>query len=327
MQAYYPSPRSSGGLLAMIALLIVALVGVIVYFMVFDKKGLDNILIEGNTYLVDKTTYRFTNGTFEKDLKITASGNTYTFTTTEDVAYNFDLKTPPKSYEIKTITNDIFFIKDSEKDEYVQYKGTTFSMVSAKSAFESNENMVLSTFTINTLDAAPSYDEMFVMGPTGSIRTGAVKESMTGTLEQCKAKCGSDATCIGFNYNANDSSCELKTLGTFEKGLSGYVPSADAQYYYKDGTLGSSNTYIGEVTGFAAPTDGWNTGMTFDACIQEAKSVSSTGVVGVGYDTNGKKCYFTKGDFTGDVVFTPDPDNNKMMMCLGTGDLGLGCKQ
>ena len=326
MQAYYPTQKSSGGLLAMIALLVVALIGVIVYFMVFADKGYRNIFTGSSDYLVDKTMYNFTIDNFSKNLTVTISGDTYTFTDEESKAYNFDLKTPPKSYEIETISGNMFFIKNSEKDEYLQYKGSSFSMVSSKTVFESNENISLSSFTLSNITPPPTYDDI-VSGPTGFVRDGAVLKTMTGTLDDCKAECSSNSMCIGFNYNTADNSCELKTLsGTFEKGLSDYVSNVTAQYYYKKDTLGFSNTYTGSVTGFALDAGTWNTDLTFDDCLQEAKSASSSGVVGVGYDITNKTCYFSDGSTTDDIVLEDPQDPTKMMMCLGTRDIKQGCK-
>ena len=315
--------------MAMIALLVVALVGVIIYFMFFDTRGYKNLLIDSTEYLIDKNTYNFIIGTFSKDLKISKSGtaNTYTFTTTEDAAYNFDLKTAPKSYNIKTIAGDKFFIKDSEKDEYLKYDGSTFSMVGHNNAFENNKNILLSTFIINPIAPDPTYDDI-VIGPLGFVRDGASLKTITGTLNKCKAECSSNSMCIGFTYNNADSTCDLKTLsGSFVDGLSDYVSNLTAQYYYKTDTLGYSNTYTGTVTGFDNAPGTWNNNLNFEDCLQEAMSASSTGVVGVGYDVTNKKCLFSTGNASSTITLGNN-DPKKMMMCFGDNnrDIKKGCK-
>ena len=323
-----PAQESSKGLIALILLLVLALIGVVVYFMVFDKKH-KSLITSGGDDLVTGTTYMFSTNDFTSELTINKSGSDYTFTTTDGEEYNFDLKTPPKTYEVQTISGNTSYIKATDKDEYLQYDNGKFTMVNAKTMLKDNESVLLSSFTISTIAPEPTYEDISI-GPTDTRRDGAILKTMTGTLQECKRECSSNAMCIGFNYNNTSSACELKTspgLNTINV-LSTYIPDTTTQYYFKKGTIGSSNTYTGVVTGFTLGPDDWNTALTFDDCLDEARSVSSETVTGVGYDLKLKKCYFSGGTTTDPITHTTDDTNQKMMMCLDdpTLDIMGGCK-
>ena len=324
-----PAQESSKGLIALILLLVLALIGVVVYFMVFDKKH-KSLITSGGDDLVTGTTYMFSTNDFTSELTINKSGSDYTFTTTDGEEYNFDLKTPPKTYEVQTISGNTSYIKATDKDEYLQYDNGKFTMVNAKTMLKDNESVLLSSFTISTIAPEPTYEDISI-GPTDTRRDGAILKTMTGTLQECKRECSSNAMCIGFNYNNTSSACELKTspgLNTINV-LSTYIPDTTTQYYFKKGTIGSSNTYTGVVTGFTLGPDDWNTALTFDDCLDEARSVSSGTVTGVGYDLDSNQCYFSDGNTTIDpITHIPDDTNQKMMMCLDdpTLDIMGGCK-
>ena len=323
-----PAQESSKGLIALILLLVLALIGVVVYFMVFDKKH-KSLITSGGDDLVTGTTYMFSTNDFTSELTINKSGSDYTFTTTDGEEYNFDLKTPPKTYEVQTISGNTSYIKATDKDEYLQYDNGKFTMVNAKTMLKDNESVLLSSFTISTIAPEPTYEDISI-GPTDTRRDGAILKTMTGTLQECKRECSSNAMCIGFNYNNTSSACELKTspgLNTINV-LSTYIPDTTTQYYFKKGTIGSSNTYTGVVTGFTLGPDDWNTALTFDDCLDEARSVSSGTVTGVGYDQDSNTCYFSAGTTTDSITHKPDDTNQKMMMCLDdpTLDIMGGCK-
>ena len=323
-----PAQESSKGLIALILLLVLALIGVVVYFMVFDKKH-KSLITSGGDDLVTGTTYMFSTNDFTSELTINKSGSDYTFTTTDGEEYNFDLKTPPKTYEVQTISGNNSYIKATDKDEYLQYDNGKFTMVNAKTMLKDNESVLLSSFTISTIAPEPTYEDISI-GPTDTRRDGAILKTMTGTLQECKRECSSNAMCIGFNYNNTSSACELKTspgLNTINV-LSTYIPDTTTQYYFKKGTIGSSNTYTGVVTGFTLGPDDWNTALTFDDCLDEARSVSSGTVTGVGYDLDSNRCYFSGGTTTDPITHTTDDTNKKMMMCLDdpTLDIMGGCK-
>ena len=323
-----PAQESSKGLIALILLLVLALIGVVVYFMVFDKKH-KSLITSGGDDLVTGTTYMFSTNDFTSELTINKSGSDYTFTTTDGEEYNFDLKTPPKTYEVQTISGNTSYIKATDKDEYLQYDNGKFTMVNAKTMLKDNESVLLSSFTISTIAPEPTYEDISI-GPTDTRRDGAILKTMTGTLQECKRECSSNAMCIGFNYNNTSSACELKTSPGLNTSnvLSTYIPDTTTQYYFKKGTIGSSNTYTGVVTGFTLGPDDWNTALTFDDCLDEARSVSSGTVTGVGYDLKLKKCYFSDGNTTDSITHKPDDTNKKMMMCLDdpTLDIMGGCK-
>lgn len=323
-----PAQESSKGLIALILLLVLALIGVVVYFMVFDKKH-KSLITSGGDDLVTGTTYMFSTNDFTSELTINKSGSDYTFTTTDGEEYNFDLKTPPKTYEVQTISGNTSYIKATDKDEYLQYDNGKFTMVNAKTMLKDNESVLLSSFTISTIAPEPTYEDISI-GPTDTRRDGAILKTMTGTLQECKRECSSNAMCIGFNYNNTSSACELKTSPGLNTSnvLSTYIPDTTTQYYFKKGTIGSSNTYTGVVTGFTLGPDDWNTALTFDDCLDEARSVSSETVTGVGYDLKLKKCYFSGGTTTDPITHTTDDTNQKMMMCLDdpTLDIMGGCK-
>ena len=326
---YIPARKSSKGLIALILLLVLALIGVVVYFMVFDEKH-KSLITSGGDDLVTGTTYMFSTNDFTSELTINKSGSDYTFTTTDGEEYNFDLKTPPKTYEVQTISGNTSYIKATDKDEYLQYDNGKFTMVNAKTMLKDNESVLLSSFTISTIAPEPTYEDISI-GPTDTRRDGAILKTMTGTLQECKRECSSNAMCIGFNYNNTSSACELKTSPGVNTSnvLSTYIPDTTTQYYFKKGTIGSSNTYTGFVSGFTlVQADAWNTDLTFDDCLDEARSVSSGTVTGVGYDLGSKKCYFSYGTTTTDLIHTTDPDNQEMMMCLDdpTLDIMGGCK-
>ena len=323
-----PAQESSKGLIALILLLVLALIGVVVYFMVFDEKH-KSLITSGGDDLVTGTTYMFSTNDFMSELTINKSGSDYTFTTTDGEEYNFDLKTPPKTYEVQTISGNTSYIKATDKDEYLQYDNGKFTMVNAKTMLKDNESVLLSSFTISTIAPEPTYEDISI-GPTDTRRDGAILKTMTGTLQECKRECSSNAMCIGFNYNNTSSACELKTspgLNTINV-LSTYIPDTTTQYYFKKGTIGSSNTYTGVVTGFTLGPDVWNTDLTFDDCLDEARSVSSGTVTGVGYDQDSNTCYFSAGTTTDSITHKPDDTNQKMMMCLDdpTLDIMGGCK-
>ena len=323
-----PAQESSKGLIALILLLVLALIGVVVYFMVFDKKH-KSLITSGGDDLVTGTTYMFSTNDFTSELTINKSGSDYTFTTTDGEEYNFDLKTPPKTYEVQTISGNTSYIKATDKDEYLQYDNGKFTMVNAKTMLKDNESVLLSSFTISTIAPEPTYEDISI-GPTDTRRDGAILKTMTGTLQECKRECSSNAMCIGFNYNNTSSACELKTspgLNTINV-LSTYIPDTTTQYYFKKGTIGSSNTYTGVVTGFTLGPDDWNTALTFDDCLDEARSVSSGTVTGVGYDQDSNTCYFSAGTTTDSITHKPDDTNKKMMMCLDDPTLNImgGCK-
>ena len=323
-----PAQESSKGLIALILLLVLALIGVVVYFMVFDKKH-KSLITSGGDDLVTGTTYMFSTNDFTSELTINKSGSDYTFTTTDGEEYNFDLKTPPKTYEVQTISGNTSYIKATDKDEYLQYDNGKFTMVNAKTMLKDNESVLLSSFTISTIAPEPTYEDISI-GPTDTRRDGAILKTMTGTLQECKRECSSNAMCIGFNYNNTSSACELKTspgLNTINV-LSTYIPDTTTQYYFKKGTIGSSNTYTGVVSGFTLGSAVWNTDLTFDDCLDEARSVSSGTVTGVGYDQDSKTCYFSAGTTTDSITHKPDDTNQKMMMCLDdpTLDIMGGCK-
>lgn len=324
-----PAQESSKGLIALILLLVLALIGVVVYFMVFDKKH-KSLITSGGDDLVTGTTYMFSTNDFTSELTINKSGSDYTFTTTDGEEYNFDLKTPPKTYEVQTISGNTSYIKATDKDEYLQYDNGKFTMVNAKTMLKDNESVLLSSFTISTIAPEPTYEDISI-GPTDTRRDGAILKTMTGTLQECKRECSSNAMCIGFNYNNTSSACELKTSPGLNTSnvLSTYIPDTTTQYYFKKGTIGSSDTYTGDVTGFTTlGSDVWNTDLTFDDCLDEARSVSSGTVNGVGYDLKLKKCYFSGGTTTDPITHTTDDTNQKMMMCLDdpTLDIMGGCK-
>ena len=323
-----PAQESSKGLIALILLLVLALIGVVVYFMVFDKKH-KSLITSGGDDLVTGTTYMFSTNDFTSELTINKSGSDYTFTTTDGEEYNFDLKTPPKTYEVQTISGNTSYIKATDKDEYLQYDNGKFTMVNAKTMLKDNESVLLSSFTISTIAPEPTYEDISI-GPTDTRRDGAILKTMTGTLQECKRECSSNAMCIGFNYNNTSSACELKTSPGLNTSnvLSTYIPDTTTQYYFKKGTIGSSDTYTGDVTGFTLGPDDWNTALTFDDCLDEARSVSSGTVTGVGYDLKLKKCYFSAGTTTDPITHIPDDTNKKMMMCLDdpTLDIMGGCK-
>ena len=324
-----PAQESSKGLIALILLLVLALIGVVVYFMVFDKKH-KSLITSGGDDLVTGTTYMFSTNDFTSELTINKSGSDYTFTTTDGEEYNFDLKTPPKTYEVQTISGNTSYIKATDKDEYLQYDNGKFTMVNAKTMLKDNESVLLSSFTISTIAPEPTYEDISI-GPTDTRRDGAILKTMTGTLQECKRECSSNAMCIGFNYNNTSSACELKTSPGLNTSnvLSTYIPDTTTQYYFKKGTIGSSNTYTGVVSGFTLDTNGWNTDLTFDDCLDEARSVSSGAVTGVGYDLSSNTCYFSDGTTTDPITHIPDLDNKKMMMCLDdpTLDIMDGCKR
>ena len=325
-----PAQESSKGLIALILLLVLALIGVVVYFMVFDKKH-KSLITSGGDDLVTGTTYMFSTNDFTSELTINKSGSDYTFTTTDGEEYNFDLKTPPKTYEVQTISGNTSYIKATDKDEYLQYDNGKFTMVNAKTMLKDNESVLLSSFTISTIAPEPTYEDISI-GPTDTRRDGAILKTMTGTLQECKRECSSNAMCIGFNYNNTSSACELKTSPGLNTSnvLSTYIPDTTTQYYFKKGTIGSSNTYTGVVSGFTLDTDGWNTDLTFDDCLDEARSVSSGTVTGVGYDLKSKKCYFSAGTTAADsITHATDLTNQKMMMCLDDPTLNImdGCKR
>ena len=323
-----PAQESSKGLIALILLLVLALIGVVVYFMVFDKKH-KSLITSGGDDLVTGTTYMFSTNDFTSELTINKSGSDYTFTTTDGEEYNFDLKTPPKTYEVQTISGNTSYIKATDKDEYLQYDNGKFTMVNAKTMLKDNESVLLSSFTISTIAPEPTYEDISI-GPTDTRRDGAILKTMTGTLQECKRECSSNAMCIGFNYNNTSSACELKTSPGLNTSnvLSTYIPDTTTQYYFKKGTIGSSNTYTGVVSGFTLDTNGWNTDLTFDDCLDEARSVSSGAVTGVGYDLSSNTCYFSDGTTTDPITHTTDDTNKKMMMCLDdpTLDIMDGCK-
>ena len=324
-----PAQESSKGLIALILLLVLALIGVVVYFMVFDKKH-KSLITSGGDDLVTGTTYMFSTNDFTSELTINKSGSDYTFTTTDGEEYNFDLKTPPKTYEVQTISGNTSYIKATDKDEYLQYDNGKFTMVNAKTMLKDNESVLLSSFTISTIAPEPTYEDISI-GPTDTRRDGAILKTMTGTLQECKRECSSNAMCIGFNYNNTSSACELKTSPGLNTSnvLSTYIPDTTTQYYFKKGTIGSSNTYTGVVSGFTLDTNDWNTDLTFDDCLDEARSVSSGTVTGVGYDLKSKKCYFSAGTTAADsITHATDLTNQKMMMCLDdpTLDIMDGCK-
>lgn len=323
-----PAQKSSKGLIALILLLVLALIGVVVYFMVFDKKH-KSLITSGGDDLVTGTTYMFSTNDFTSELTINKSGSDYTFTTTDGEEYNFDLKTPPKTYEVQTISGNTSYIKATDKDEYLQYDNGKFTMVNAKTMLKDNESVLLSSFTISTIAPEPTYEDISI-GPTDTRRDGAILKTMTGTLQECKRECSSNAMCIGFNYNNTSSACELKTSPGLNTSnvLSTYIPDTTTQYYFKKGTIGSSNTYTGVVSGFTLDTNGWNTALTFDDCLDEARSVSSGTVTGVGYDLKLNQCYFSAGTTTDSITHKPDLTNQKMMMCLDdpTLDIMGGCK-
>ena len=325
-----PAQESSKGLIALILLLVLALIGVVVYFMVFDKKH-KSLITSGGDDLVTGTTYMFSTNDFTSELTINKSGSDYTFTTTDGEEYNFDLKTPPKTYEVQTISGNTSYIKATDKDEYLQYDNGKFTMVNAKTMLKDNESVLLSSFTISTIAPEPTYEDISI-GPTDTRRDGAILKTMTGTLQECKRECSSNAMCIGFNYNNTSSACELKTSPGLNTSnvLSTYIPDTTTQYYFKKGTIGSSNTYTGVVTGFTLDQNDWNTDLTFDDCLDEARSVSSGTVTGVGYDLNSKKCYFSAGTTAADsITHATDLTNQKMMMCLDDPTLNImdGCKR
>ena len=324
-----PAQESSKGLIALILLLVLALIGVVVYFMVFDKKH-KSLITSGGDDLVTGTTYMFSTNDFTSELTINKSGSDYTFTTTDGEEYNFDLKTPPKTYEVQTISGNTSYIKATDKDEYLQYDNGKFTMVNAKTMLKDNESVLLSSFTISTIAPEPTYEDISI-GPTDTRRDGAILKTMTGTLQECKRECSSNAMCIGFNYNNTSSACELKTSPGLNTSnvLSTYIPDTTTQYYFKKGTIGSSNTYTGVVSGFTLDTNGWNTDLTFDDCLDEARSVSSGTFTGVGYDLDSNQCYFSGGTTTIDpITHITDPYNQEMMMCLDdpTLDIMDGCK-
>ena len=325
-----PAQESSKGLIALILLLVLALIGVVVYFMVFDKKH-KSLITSGGDDLVTGTTYMFSTNDFTSELTINKSGSDYTFTTTDGEEYNFDLKTPPKTYEVQTISGNTSYIKATDKDEYLQYDNGKFTMVNAKTMLKDNESVLLSSFTISTIAPEPTYEDISI-GPTDTRRDGAILKTMTGTLQECKRECSSNAMCIGFNYNNTSSACELKTspgLNTINV-LSTYIPDTTTQYYFKKGTIGSSNTYTGVVTGFTLGPDDWNTDLTFDDCLDEARSVSSGTFTGVGYDLDSNQCYFSDGTTAADsITHATDLTNQKMMMCLDDPTLNImdGCKR
>jgi flagellar basal body-associated protein FliL len=325
---YMPAQESSKGLIALILLLVLALIGVVVYFMVFDKKH-KSLITSGGDDLVTGTTYMFSTNDFTSELTINKSGSDYTFTTTDGEEYNFDLKTPPKTYEVQTISGNTSYIKATDKDEYLQYDNGKFTMVNAKTMLKDNESVLLSSFTISTIAPEPTYEDISI-GPTDTRRDGAILKTMTGTLQECKRECSSNAMCIGFNYNNTSSACELKTSPGLNTSnvLSTYIPDTTTQYYFKKGTIGSSDTYTGDVTGFTLGPDVWNTDLTFDDCLDEARSVSSGTVTGVGYDQDSNTCYFSAGTTTDSITHKPDDTNQKMMMCLDdpTLDIMGGCK-
>jgi len=324
-----PAQESSKGLIALILLLVLALIGVVVYFMVFDKKH-KSLITSGGDDLVTGTTYMFSTNDFTSELTINKSGSDYTFTTTDGEEYNFDLKTPPKTYEVQTISGNTSYIKATDKDEYLQYDNGKFTMVNAKTMLKDNESVLLSSFTISTIAPEPTYEDISI-GPTDTRRDGAILKTMTGTLQECKRECSSNAMCIGFNYNNTSSACELKTSPGLNTSnvLSTYIPDTTTQYYFKKGTIGSSNTYTGVVSGFTLDTNGWNTDLTFDDCLDEARSVSSGTVIGVGYDLSSNTCYFSDGTTTDPITHTTDDTNKKMMMCLDDPTLNImdGCKR
>ena len=324
-----PAQESSKGLIALILLLVLALIGVVVYFMVFDKKH-KSLITSGGDDLVTGTTYMFSTNDFTSELTINKSGSDYTFTTTDGEEYNFDLKTPPKTYEVQTIIGNTSYIKATDKDEYLQYDNGKFTMVNAKTMLKDNESVLLSSFTISTIAPEPTYEDISI-GPTDTRRDGAILKTMTGTLQECKRECSSNAMCIGFNYNNTSSACELKTSPGLNTSnvLSTYIPDTTTQYYFKKGTIGSSNTYTGVVSGFTLDTNGWNTDLTFDDCLDEARSVSSGAVTGVGYDLSSNTCYFSDGTTTDPITHTTDDTNKKMMMCLDDPTLNImdGCKR
>jgi len=326
---HMPAQESSKGLIALILLLVLALIGVVVYFMVFDKKH-KSLITSGGDDLVTGTTYMFSTNDFTSELTINKSGSDYTFTTTDGEEYNFDLKTPPKTYEVQTISGNTSYIKATDKDEYLQYDNGKFTMVNAKTMLKDNESVLLSSFTISTIAPEPTYEDISI-GPTDTRRDGAILKTMTGTLQECKRECSSNAMCIGFNYNNTSSACELKTSPGLNTSnvLSTYIPDTTTQYYFKKGTIGSSNTYTGVVSGFTLDTNGWNTDLTFDDCLDEARSVSSGAVTGVGYDLSSNTCYFSDGTTTDPITHTTDDTNKKMMMCLDDPTLNImdGCKR
>ena len=325
-----PAQESSKGLIALILLLVLALIGVVVYFMVFDKKH-KSLITSGGDDLVTGTTYMFSTNDFTSELTINKSGSDYTFTTTDGEEYNFDLKTPPKTYEVQTISGNTSYIKATDKDEYLQYDNGKFTMVNAKTMLKDNESVLLSSFTISTIAPEPTYEDISI-GPTDTRRDGAILKTMTGTLQECKRECSSNAMCIGFNYNNTSSACELKTSPGLNTSnvLSTYIPDTTTQYYFKKGTIGSSDTYTGDVTGFTTlGSDDWNTALTFDDCLDEARSVSSGTVTGVGYDLISNTCYFSDGTTTDPITHATDLTNQKMMMCLDDPTLNImdGCKR
>lgn len=323
-----PAQKSSKGLIALILLLVLALIGVVVYFMMFDEKH-KSLITSGGDDLVTGTTYMFSTNDFTSELTINKSGSDYTFTTTDGEEYNFDLKTPPKTYEVQTISGNNSYIKATDKDEYLQYDNGKFTMVNAKTMLKDNESVLLSSFTISTIAPEPTYEDISI-GPTDTRRDGAILKTMTGTLQECKRECSSNAMCIGFNYNNTSSACELKTSPGLNTSnvLSTYIPDTTTQYYFKKGTIGSSNTYTGVVSGFTLDPIAWNTALTFDDCLDEARSVSSGTVTGVGYDLDSNRCYFSGGTTTDPITHTTDDTNKKMMMCLDdpTLDIMGGCK-
>lgn len=272
------------------AILFLALVGVIVYFLFFHKGEV--VLRKSAMFTQASEDIVLKIGTFTKTLRTKKSGDTFTFTTLDDVAYNFNLTPPPSSYEIMTMSENEYYIKGGD-DLYLRHESGVFSLVSYKEMFKDNTSLSKSMFTI-----FPVYNYM-IMGPAKKSRAGGVMETVTGDLEKCKAECFSNINCIGFNMNGT-TTCDLKTLN-FEvmkapkTSLGPYVDDTVNQYWYKSNTFGNTSTITGTLGHMAAPAEPWNTGQTFQSCFDELMSPnrSISKKFGMGYDSNGGKCYFS----------------------------------
>lgn len=313
------------------AFLLIALVGVIVYFLLFHKG--ETVLRATTVFTQASEDIIVSIGSFTKTLRAKKSGDTYTFTTLDDVAYNFDLSPAPTSYEILTVSENEYYIK-ADEDSYLRHENGVFSLVTYKDMFMDNTSLSKSMFTIFSVPPGPSYDSI-VMGPAKKSRAGGVMESISGDLEKCKMECFSNVDCIGFNTNGTNM-CDLKTLNfevmkAGEKPLGPYVDDETMQYWYKSNTYGNSNTFVGTLGHMSAPTEGWNTDQTFQSCLSELMSPSHSGAkkFGMAYDSAGKQCWFARDDVTDfpaatDLVFTESP--TAISMCADpTKDIGKGC--
>jgi len=311
------------------AVLILALISVIIYFLIFHNTT-GNVLTTTTFFPDGKSTYILSNTNFNKTINVNKTGDIYLFTSEDGSEYNFELPTPPAGYEIKTLTGKMFFIKSVDKDEILQYTNDKFSTVTSKIAFSDNTNLMKSAFLFTP---EPSYDTI-IMGPTGKKREGGILKTIEGDVDVCKMECSEDDKCIGFNTDG--TSCELKTLhfnemvGDVKTGLGPYTDDSTTQYWYKSNTYGNSNTYIGSLGHFTAlSTDTWNQGQTIKSCIDELTSPSNSTLTdhGFGYDSVNKQCLFSNGTIPDPIIFNEALGKDIISMCIDpNADIISGCK-